>query len=84
MKIFAGLRLYGIKPRHAPHRAASIVATLLLESETSIDTTSIVSDAMAETPQASPSSPSMRLTEFVQPTIHSIVTGTESMPMVIA
>ena len=39
---------------------------------------------MAETPQASPSSPSMRLTEFVQPTIHNMVTGTARIPMVIA
>ena len=84
MNIFAGLRLYGIKPRHPPQSAARITATLMFASDTRSDTTSIVSDAMAETPQASPSSPSMRLTEFVTPTIHSMVTGTARMPMVTA
>ena len=49
-----------------------------------MDTTSIDIEAMADTPQASPSSPSMRLTEFVTPTIQIIVTGTARMPTVMA
>ena len=84
MNIFAGLRLYGMKPRQPPHRAASMTATLLFASETSMETTSIDSEAIADTPQARPSSPSIRLTEFVTPTIQSIVTGTARMPTVMA
>lgn len=37
--------------------------------------TSIVIALMVETPLARPSSPSMRFTAFVTPTIHSTVTG---------
>ena len=74
MKILAGLKLYGMNPRHAPVSAARMTATL--GSATNIATTSIVSELMVDTPTASPSSPSIRLTAFVQPTIHSRVKGT--------
>ena len=56
-----------------------MTATLLLASETSMDTTSIDSEAMADTPQARPSSPSMRLTEFVTPTILALL-GAQAPP----
>ena len=42
--------------------------------------TSKVSEEMELTPQARPSSPSMRLTALVMPTIHTTVTGTLSQP----
>ena len=38
---------------------------------------------MEETPTASPSSPSMKLTAFVMPTIQMTVSGMESMPRFI-
>ena len=41
----------------------------------SMATRKIVSAAMEDTPAASPSSPSMRLTVFVSPTIQKIVAG---------
>ena len=74
MKILAGFRLKGIKPRQAPVRAARIRATF--GSDTKRATTSMVRELMADTPTASPSSPSIRFTALVQPTIHSTVSGT--------
>ena len=59
----------------APTSAASSSATLL--SATSTAMISMVRPEMVETPAASPSSPSMRLTEFVMITIQTIVTGME-------
>ena len=73
MNILAGLKLYGMKPRHAPTSAARITATF--GSATNIATTSIVSELIVDTPTASPSSPSIRLTAFVQPTIQRRVSG---------
>ena len=81
MNIFAGFLLYGMKPRHAPVSAARMMDTT--GSETNSDTMSIVIELIADTPTASPSSPSIRLTAFVQPTIHSIVSGMESQPISI-
>ena len=62
-----------MKPRQPPASAASSSATL--GSATISATISIVTELMALTPQARPSSPSMRLTALVTPTIHSTVTG---------
>ncbi len=76
MNIFAGFLLYGMKPRHAPTSDAITSATF--PSETSSAMTSIDTALIVDTPQASPSSPSMRLTAFVMPTIHSTVTGMAS------
>ena len=67
-----------MKPTQAPMSASSMTATL--PSATSRATTNIVTEEMVETPTASPSSPSMRFTEFVMPTIQSTVTGTASTP----
>ena len=64
-----------MKPRQAPVSAARISDTT--GSETNSDTISMVSELIADTPTASPSSPSIRLTALVQATIHSIVSGME-------
>ena len=61
-------------------RAASSRATL--PSLTSSATTNMVVEAMVLTPTARPSSPSIRLTLLVMPTIHSMVTGTASQPRI--
>ena len=53
---------------------------VVLGSATKMDTTIIVSELIADTPTASPSSPSIRLTAFVQPTIHSTVSGIAREP----
>ena len=82
MKILAGLRLYGIKPMHAPASAATMSATF--SSDTSSATTRMVTQLMVDTPTARPSSPSIRLTEFVMPTIHSTVSGMASHPRTMA
>ena len=79
MNIFAGFILYGIKPMHAPQSAARI--KVVLGSATKTETMSIVTELIADTPTASPSSPSIRLTALVQPTIHSTVSGMASAPM---
>ena len=42
--------------------------------------TNMVTVAMADTPQARPSSPSMKLTALVIPTIQRMVTGMEKIP----
>ena len=49
-------------------------------SDTSRAMTSIVSALIVDTPLASPSSPSIRFTELVIPTIHSTVMGTDAQP----
>ena len=78
MKILAGLRLYGIKPMHAPASAAIVMAIGMLPVSNA--TASMVIAAMDETPTASPSRPSIRFTAFVMPTIQIIVAGTARMP----
>ena len=40
----------------------------------------MVAALMVDTPQASPSSPSMKLTELVIARIHTTVTGMDSIP----
>ena len=78
MNIFAGFLLKGRNPRHAPTSEAITSATS--PSDTKSAMTSIEMALMVETPQARPSSPSMRLTAFVMPTIHKTVMGTASQP----
>ena len=78
MKIFAGLRLYGIKPMQAPVRAAIVMAIAILSVKSA--TASMVIAAIDDTPTARPSRPSIRLTAFVMPTIQMIVTGTARKP----
>ena len=51
--IFAGLKLYGKKPRQAPIRAASTRGMSKSSPTTFMATTSIVADAIVDTPQAS-------------------------------
>ena len=62
----------------APASAAIMTATFC--SDTSRAMMSMVMELMVDTPQASPSSPSMRLTALVMATIQITVTGTDSMP----
>ena len=49
-------------------------------SPTSRAMTSMVMELMVDTPQARPSSPSMRLTALVMATIQMMVTGMDSQP----
>ena len=63
---------------HAPASAAIITATS--RSLTSRAMTSMVAALMVDTPQASPSSPSIRLTALVMATIQITVTGMDSTP----
>ncbi len=70
-----------MKPRQAPVRQASSSGTLPVDTGTIIETSIIEAELMAETPTASPSSPSIRFTALVQSTIQRIVTGTESQPI---
>ena len=63
-----------MKPMQAPTRAAMTMATWAWD--TSRASTSMVVAEMAETPLARPSSPSMRFTELVMPTIHRTVMTT--------
>ena len=71
-----------MKPMHAPASAATMSATF--GSDTSSATTRMVTQLMVDTPTARPSSPSMRLTELVMPTIHSTVSGMASQPRTMA
>ena len=71
-----------MKPMHAPASAATMSATF--GSDTSSATTRMVTQLMVDTPTARPSSPSIRLTEFVMPTIHSTVSGMASHPRTMA
>ena len=61
-----------------PASAAAINATL--GSATLRAMTSMVMELMVDTPQARPSSPSMRLTALVTATIQMMVTGMDSQP----
>ena len=78
MKIFAGFMLYGIKPRHAPKSAQRMMA--MLTSFTMSATTIKDAVEMADTPTASPSRPSIKLTALVIATIQMMVTGMDSQP----
>ena len=63
---------------HPPDRAAMRRATS--GSATVRAMTSMVMELMVDTPQASPSSPSMRLTALVMPTIQITEMGMDSQP----
>ena len=63
---------------HAPTSAAMITATC--GSATKMAIASMVSALMELTPIASPSSPSIRFTAFVSPTIQITVMGIDSHP----
>ena len=78
MKMLAGFKLNGIKPTQAPASTASKIA--IGTSPISSDTASMVMQAIAETPTARPSKPSMRLTALVMATIQIIVIGMASAP----
>ena len=67
-----------MKPMHAPASAATMIATF--GSATRSATTRIVMQLIVLTPTARPSSPSMRFTLFVMPTIQRIVIGIASQP----
>jgi len=67
-----------MKPTHAPTSDAMMSAVWPSETKSAI--TSIVTALMVETPLARPSSPSIRLTAFVMPTIHSTVIGMDAQP----
>ena len=74
MKIRAGKKLCRRKPTQAPATIADRTAASTLPSESAI--TAKVTPAMAQTPDASPSMPSRKLTMFMTATIQRIVTGT--------
>ena len=67
-----------MKPTQAPTSAAMTMATWLSAAIRAM--TSMVVAEMAETPLARPSSPSIRFTALVMPTIHSTVMGTDNPP----
>ena len=79
MKMRAGLALNGRKPRQAAAISAVIRQCATLLSDSSMVRQSEI-ELMAETPQASPSSPSMKLTALVSPTIQKTVIGIAQLP----
>ena len=82
MKILAGLVLKGKKPMQALARMATsigIVYSPVMTEQMRLQMRS-VTEEIAETPQASPSRPSIRLTALVSITIQKIVTTTETGP----
>lgn len=78
IKIFAGFELNGRNPIQEPTRIAVII--IIEASACRIETTRREVAQIAETPQASPSSPSIKLIAFVSPTIHIRVIGIENQP----
>ena len=68
-----------MKPMQPPTSATRMMDTV--GEETKRETISIVIELMQLTPTASPSSPSIRFTALVQPTIQRIVSGMESQPI---
>ncbi len=79
MKMRAGFQLWNKKPNTAPPVAAERSATF--HAPPMHATMKLVSAAKSTTPAASPSSPSMRLTAFITPTNHKMVTGKPSTSM---
>ncbi len=73
MKMRAGKKLWRRKPRVAPKTIAVKAAAVGLPSESSIAVKA--SAAIAQTPAASPSRPSRKLTMFITATIQSTVSG---------
>lgn len=78
MKSFAGLKLYGKKPRHAPESAAVKITTRLLPKMREMHK-SVIEEIVA-TPIAKPSRPSMRLSALVMATIQRTVSGKPRKP----
>ena len=78
MKIRAGKKLWRRKPRHAPATTADRIAASTLPSESA--STANAPPAIAHTPDASPSSPSRKLTMFMTATIQTTVSGTPTQP----
>lgn len=77
MKIFAGLKLKGKNPRHAPATRAQIRLTSylpILYVMKNMEMAHII-----ETPDANPSSPSIKLIVFVIPQTQKIVTGMDKI-----
>ncbi len=73
MKILAGKKLWRRNPRVAPSTIAENAAAVGLPRERAI--TAKVKPAIAQTPAASPSSPSRKLTMFITATIQRTVSG---------
>ncbi|MNV39588.1 hypothetical protein D3C71_1311730 [compost metagenome] len=73
IKILAGWKLKNRKPTMLPSRSRQISATMTFPIKKAI--VAIVAIAIPDTPAASPSNPSIRLTAFVTPTIQKIVSG---------
>jgi len=73
MKIRPG-ELWRRNPTHAPATIADRTAASGLPSESEM--TANVTPEMAQTPEASPSMPSRKLTMFITATIQKIVSGT--------
>ena len=74
MKIRAGKKLWRRNPTQAPATIAESTAASTLPSDSAI--TAKVTPEIAQTPEASPSMPSRKLTMFITATIQTIVSGT--------
>ena len=74
IKISAGLKFRGKKPRQAPAKDAVNITAVVLP----VIIQSIIkqSAAIEDTPAANPSKPSIKFTALVTPTIHTSVMGT--------
>ncbi|MNP19343.1 hypothetical protein D3C76_1118650 [compost metagenome] len=73
IKILAGWKLKYRKPKMLPSSNRHSNTTIVFPIMKAI--TAIVPIAIADTPAASPSKPSIKLMAFVTPTIHKIVKG---------
>ena len=73
MKMRAGKKLWRRNPMHAPATTAERIAASILPSESA--SIAKVRPAIAQTPDASPSSPSRKLTMFITATIQTTVSG---------
>ena len=76
MNTRAGWKLYGRKPSSEPASRAHSTATTGWTGATTSEMTPSVVTAISEMPASRPSSPSMKLTLLIMPTIHSVVTAT--------
>ena len=74
MKIRAGKKLWRRKPTQAPATIAERIAASTFPSDSA--STANVTPEMPQTPDASPSSPSRKLTMFITATIQRTVSGT--------
>ena len=73
MKMRAGKKLWRRKPMHAPATIAERIAASIFPSESA--SVMNVRPAIAQTPDASPSIPSRKLTMFITATIQRTVSG---------